>query len=255
MSRMTPSEAIMWAVEKDPALRSDFGNLTILDRAPDPERLRAKVERALAEIPRLTERVVSPPLRIAPPEWRADPTIDLDYHLRRVALPEPGSMRDLLDVAATLTSTPLDRSRPLWEFTLIEGLVDGRAALLQRVHHTVTDGVGGLKLSLSLVDFEREPTPDVHDTVRELVDDEQTRIMQDMIEDPLDRDSPLGVLRDALGFAWQRNVELARSGAVAGATIVRHPSGVPRVARDSVSLAASLRRQVLIAGRAKSRLL
>ena len=66
-------------------------------------------------------------------------------------------MRDLLDVAATLTSTPLDRSRPLWEFTLIEGLADGRAALLQRVHHTVTDGVGGLKLSLSLVDFERDP--------------------------------------------------------------------------------------------------
>ncbi len=102
---------------------------------------------------------MSPPLRIAPPEWRTDPTIDLDYHLRRVALPEPGSMRDLLDVAATLTATPLDRSRPLWEFTLLEGLADGRSALLQRVHHTVTDGVGGLKLSLSLVDFERGRRP------------------------------------------------------------------------------------------------
>ena len=163
----------MWAAEKDPSLRSDFLNLTLLDRVPDGGRLRAKVEQALATLPRLTERVVSPPLRIAPPEWRADPTLDLDYHLRRVALPDSGSMRNLLDVAATLSSTPLDRSRPLWEFTLIEGLEDGRAALLQRVHHTVTDGVGGLKLSLSLVDFERDPVPDVHDTVRVLSDEER----------------------------------------------------------------------------------
>jgi WS/DGAT/MGAT family acyltransferase len=254
-ARMSPSEAIMWAAEKDPSLRSDFANLTILDRVPDIDRLRSKVETALVELPRLAERVVSPPLRIAPPEWRTDPTIDLDYHLRRVALPEPGTMRDLLDVAATLTSTPLDRSRPLWEFTLLEGLADGRAALLQRVHHTVTDGVGGLKLSLSLVDFERAPEPELRDTVRALTDDEQARIMQDLAEDPLDRDSPLGVLRDAMGFRWQHNVDLARRGLVAGAGVVRHPTGVPRLAQETVGLAASLRRQVLIAGRSKSRLL
>jgi WS/DGAT/MGAT family acyltransferase len=254
-ARMSPSEAIMWAAEKDPSLRSDFSNLTILDRVPDVDRLRAKVETALVELPRLSERVVSAPLRIAPPEWRTDPTIDLDYHLRRVALPEPGTMRDLLDVAATLTSTPLDRSRPLWEFTLIEGLDDGRAALLQRVHHTVTDGVGGLKLSLSLVDFEREPEPEMRDTVRALTDDEQARIMADLAEDPLDRDSPLSVLRDAVGFRWQHNVDLARRGVVAGAGVVRHPTAVPRLAQETVGMAASLRRQVLIAGRSKSRLL
>ncbi len=200
----------MWAAEKDPSLRSDFLNLTLLDQVPDTDRLRAKVEQALVSLPRLTERVVSAPLRIAPPEWRADPTLDLDYHLRRVALPDAGSLRTLLDVAATLSSTPLDRSRPLWEFTLIEGLEDGRAALLQRVHHTVTDGVGGLKLSLSLVDFERDPVPDVHDTVRALADEEQARQLHNMIEDPLDRDSPMTVLRDALGFAWHRNLGIAR---------------------------------------------
>lgn len=245
----------MWAAEKDPALRSDFSNLTVLDQIPDVDRLRAKVEQALVSLPRLTERVVSPPLRIAPPEWRPDPTLDLDYHLRRVALPESGSFRNLLDVAATLSATPLDRSRPLWEFTLIEGLADRRAALLQRVHHTVTDGVGGLKLSLSLVDFEREPVPDVHDTMKALADDEHTRRLQDMFGDPVDRDSPIGVLRDALGFSWHRNLEIARHGVSTGADIALHPASVPRRTQDAIEMAASLRRQVLIAGRAKSRLL
>jgi diacylglycerol O-acyltransferase len=252
---MSPSEAIMWAAEKDPSLRSDFMNLTLLDGVPDAGRLRSKVEQALASLPRLTERVVSPPMRIAPPEWRTDPTLDLDYHLRRVALPGSGSLRDLLDLAATLSSTPLDRSRPLWEFTLIEGLEDGRAALLQRVHHTVTDGVGGLKLSLSLVDFERDPVPDVHDTVRALADEEHTRQLHDRIDDPLDRDSPMTVLRDALGFAWNRNLGIVRKGVTTGADIALHPTAVPQRTHDAIGMAASVRRQVLVSGRAKSRLL
>ena len=184
------------------------------------------------------------------------PTLDLDYHLRRVALPDSGSLRNLLDVAATLSATPLDRSRPLWEFTLIEGLADGRAALLQRVHHTVTDGVGGLKLSLSLVDFERDPVPDVHDTVRALADEEQARRLHDMIEDPLDRDSPMTVLRDALGFVWHRNLGIARAG--------RHDRRRHRVAPDGDAPARRRTQsgwrprcavRCFVAGRAKSRLL
>ena len=94
---------------------------------------------------------------LAPPEWRADAGLDLDYHVRSVALPEPASVRDLLDLAATLCATPFDRSRPLWEFTVISGLAGGHAALLQKLHHTITDGVGGLKLSLSIVDRARNP--------------------------------------------------------------------------------------------------
>ena len=195
---------------------------------PDVDRLRAKVEQALVSLPRLAERVVSPPLRLAPPEWRPDPTLDPTYHLRRVALPEPGTLRDLLDLAAAITSPPLDRSRPLWEFTLIEGMADGRAALLQRVHHTVTDGVGGLKLSLSLVDFERDPEPNIHDTVRALTNEEQGRQLHEALEDPLSRDSPLGVLRDAMDYVFNRNVELARRGITVGADIALHPTAAPR---------------------------
>src|SRR5258708_5019723 len=157
--RMSNTEAIMWAVEKDPTLRSDFCTLAILDRRPSDERLRATTQRALDAIPRLHQRVVSAPLRIAPPEFADDPTLDLDAHERVLAVPSPGDDRALLDLCGTLAEQPLDRARPLWEFTLIDGLTDGRVALLQKVHHTVTDGVGGLKLSVAMVDFERDPEP------------------------------------------------------------------------------------------------
>src|ERR1041384_6283459 len=157
---MSDTEAIMWAVEKDPALRSDFCNLTILEHLPDDERVGPTLERALAAIPRLGQRVVGAPLRIATPAFADDPSLDLGAHIRRVALPGKGTYRDLLDLCGALAEQPLDRARPLWEFTLIEGLEDGRAALLQKIHHTITDGVGGLRLSLAFVDFEPDPPAD-----------------------------------------------------------------------------------------------
>ena len=141
--RMSDTEAIMWAVEKDPALRSDFCNLTILEGVPDAERMQHTMARAVAAIPRLGQRVVGAPLRIVPPAFADDPTLDLSAHVRRMALPGDGSERALLDLCGALAEQPLDRARPLWEFTIIEGLDDGRAALLQKIHHTITDGVGG----------------------------------------------------------------------------------------------------------------
>ncbi len=250
--RMSPSEAVMWAVEKDPALRSDFCNITILDRVPSERRLRATVERALISMPRLGERVVSPPLRIAAPEWRPDPTFDIDYHVRRVAIPDPGSTRELLDVAAAATSPPLDRSRPLWEFTLVEGLEGGRAALLQRLHHTITDGVGGMRLSLSLVDLEREPKPDDTSAVRALAEDFATQHRAATSEDPIDRDSPLDVVREAIVDRGSQTVDLARRAVGTTVSTLTSPSRLVARARESVALAGSLRRQVLLTDRGHS---
>jgi hypothetical protein len=156
---MSDTEAIMWAVEKDPALRSDFCNLTILGGVPSAERMRNTMARAVAAIPRLGQRVVGAPLRIVPPAFADDPTLDLSAHVRRMALPGDGSERALLDLCGALAEQPLDRARPLWEFTIIEGLDDGRAALLQKIHHTITDGVGGLRLSLAFVDFDPDAAP------------------------------------------------------------------------------------------------
>jgi diacylglycerol O-acyltransferase / wax synthase len=244
---MSQTEAVMWAVEKDPALRSDFTNITLLERVPDEDRLQAKVRRAVVDIPRLGQRVVSAPLRLAPPQWQTDPTLDLDYHLRRVSAPSPGGMRELLDLAALLSAPPLDRSRPLWEFTLVEGLEGGRAALLQRVHHTITDGVGGLKLSLSLVDFEADPDEAILAAVLSDLGDREQHSDQ--------RPSILDIVTDALGFAIARDRELIGQGVGAVAGLVAHPTAVPRRAGEGVRLAGSLRRQVLVTQAARSPLL
>ena len=242
---MSQAEAVMWTVEKDPALRSDFTNITVLDRAPDEDRVRAKVRRALGDIPRLGQRVVSAPLRLAPPQWQADPTLDLEYHLRRGSVPPPGGMRELLVLAALLSAAPLDRSRPLWEFTLVEGLEDGRAALLQRVHHTITDGVGGLKLSLSLVDFEAEPPEPILADIT----------IPDDLPPTDERPSTLDRMTGAIGFAMARDRELIGQGLGAVAGLVVHPTSAPGRAGDAVRLIGSLRRQVLVTQAARSPLL
>jgi diacylglycerol O-acyltransferase len=157
-ARMNDAEAIMWAVESDPFLRTDFTNITLLASAPDPARLRAALEQAIQVFPPLRQRVARPPLGLAPPQWADDADFDLGYHLRRLSVPPPGELRQLLDLAAQLAAMPLDRARPLWELTVVEGLAGGRAAALQRLHHTLTDGVGGMKLLRSLL--ERTPPPD-----------------------------------------------------------------------------------------------
>jgi WS/DGAT/MGAT family acyltransferase len=145
-ARMNDAEAIMWVVESDPFLRTDFTNITLLESAPDVRHLRAGLERAIGIFPPLRQRVARPPLGLAPPQWADDPDFDLGYHLRRLSVSPPGNHRQLLDLAAQLAAMPLDRARPLWEVTVVEGLAGGRAAVLQRLHHTLTDGVGGMKL-------------------------------------------------------------------------------------------------------------
>ena len=157
---MSDEDALMWHIEKDPILRSTILAVAVYDQPPDWRRLRARVERATRVIPRLRQRVLSPPLRIGPPRWVVESTFDLDFHLRRLRLPPPGDAPALLDALQPIASCSFDRARPLWEFTLFEGLEGGRAALAMKVHHSITDGVGGMALLTELVDLEREPEPD-----------------------------------------------------------------------------------------------
>ena len=162
--RMSPSEAMMWAVEKDPALRSDFCNITILDALPSERRLRddgrARARRdPPARASGWSRRRCGSRRRSGGP---TRPSTSTTTSAARAA-PSP------VDARAPRRRRHRDRAaaRPVAAAVgvhLIEGLADGRAALLQRLHHTITDGVGGMRLSLSLVDLEREPAPhrDVH---------------------------------------------------------------------------------------------
>ncbi|HEY1739217.1 MAG TPA: wax ester/triacylglycerol synthase family O-acyltransferase [Acidimicrobiia bacterium] len=151
---MSDADALMWNIEKDPVLRSTIVAVGILDGPPDFKRLRRRYEQASRTIPRLRQRVLTPPMRIGPPRWADDPHFDLDFHLRRIVVPPPGSQRRLLDFVGPIAQASFDRARPLWETTVVEGLDNGRAAVVMKVHHSVTDGVGGVELLAQLVDLE-----------------------------------------------------------------------------------------------------
>lgn len=159
--RMSDMDALMWGIEKDPLLRSTIVAVAILDQAPDRARLTERIDRATRMIPRLRQRPVQPTMGVAPPKWVFDANFDLNYHLRFLSAPGKGTMRDLLDLAAPIGMQGFDRARPLWEFFVIEGLEGGRAAMIQKVHHAVTDGVGGVEIALSMLDLERHPTNDL----------------------------------------------------------------------------------------------
>lgn len=157
---MSDVEALMWCLEADPHLSSTFANISFLDRAPDLDRLRRRLWRASRVIPRLRRRVTAGFGPLAAPGWEDDPDFDLDHHLRHVALPAGATDADARAVAVDLAGTPFDRSRPLWEFTVLTGLPDGRAAMVQKMHHTITDGKGGIRMSVEFIDLEREaPEP------------------------------------------------------------------------------------------------
>lgn len=206
---MTAPDAVMWDIEKDPVLRSTITAVAVLDRAPDWERLRARVDRASRLIPRLRQRVVVPPLRIGPPRWVVDPHFDLDFHLRRVRAPGDGSLRAVLDTAQPIAMEGFDRARPLWSFTLVEGLADGRAALIQKLHHSMTDGVGGIELALTLLDDRRlvdeppmPPEPRAGDATPSAV---FVRTLRDQAS------RSLGVVGAAPGSVLRAVTDLARS--------------------------------------------
>ncbi|MEY4174646.1 MAG: hypothetical protein RI900_1811, partial [Actinomycetota bacterium] len=160
--KMSDAEGLMWRLEKDPHLSSTFANITLLDRAPDFERLVRRLDRAVHVIPRLRQRVQPVPANLSAPVWVEDPNFDIRNHVRHIALPKPGTLRQLLDLASLLTADSFDRTRPLWQFWVVDGLRGGKSALLQKMHHTIVDGEGGVQLSLQFLDFERdapEPPP------------------------------------------------------------------------------------------------
>lgn len=158
--KMTDAEGLMWRLEKDPYLSSTFAAVTILDRPPNFDKLLARMAQAVRIVERLGQRVQPAPVNLTAPMWVDDNNFDLHYHVRHMALPKPGSMRQLLDLASLIACDPFDRTRPLWQFVLVDGLRGGKSALIEKLHHTIADGETSVKLSLQFLDFERDaPDP------------------------------------------------------------------------------------------------
>ncbi|MEI7547676.1 MAG: wax ester/triacylglycerol synthase domain-containing protein [Actinomycetota bacterium] len=194
---LSQTDTIMWMVEADPLLRSTILGVVLLDGAPDWPRLHARMEEVTHHVPALREKVSPVPLHPTLLRWVADVDFDLGYHLRRIRLPEGSGAPQLLDWARTAAMGGFDSARPLWEFTLVEGVdhdgyPDG-AAFVMKAHHVVTDGIGAVQLAAHLFDFQESP-PAHEPTERPTAH----------------RHSPLSLLRDVVAHDVDLGVELAR---------------------------------------------
>lgn len=235
--RMTDVEALMWNLEKDPRLSASIANITLFDRPPDPDRLRARLERAVTMVPRLHQRVVPALGRLAPPEWRAEPDFDLTYHLRWTALPAPGTMAQLLELASAHVQRPFDRTRPLWEFLVIEGIEGGGAAMVQKLHHSIADGEGSIRMSEQFIDIDRDATEPIA----------PPRPPPESIDSTL-----LEATIDTFTHQLRRGLGLVRRSAEGGVAVMRDPRHLTGLAGDALELGRSARRQIGVADPARS---
>ena len=153
---MRNSDAFTWAMESDPRLRSTVVTVVVLDRSPDWDEVRSRFSLISRKVPIFRQRVVqSPPP--APPRWEFDPDFDLDFHMRRVTAPAPGSLDTALEMARVAAMGDFDRARPLWKATLVDGLENDSAAMVLKFHHALTDGVGGIQIAMLLFDVTEKP--------------------------------------------------------------------------------------------------
>jgi WS/DGAT/MGAT family acyltransferase len=149
--RLSPLDASFLYWEK-PNQRMHVGCVALLDGPIAFEPFARAMEERLGSIPRYRERPVRPLLDLDWPHWEADPTFEVRRHLRHVAVPPPGGERELHELVDSLFATRLDPRHPLWETYLIDGLADGRCALLCKVHHAMIDGVSGAQVLEAMAD-------------------------------------------------------------------------------------------------------
>ena len=148
---------------ESPTTTGHVGGVLVLDPSTAPsgeltiDDLRALYESRLHLAAPLHERLVEVPLGLGNPYWIHDPAFDLEYHLREVALPPPGSAEQLGEQVSRIHARPLDRSRPLWEAYLIHGLEGGLVALYAKVHHAAIDGISGAEILATVLDVTVEP--------------------------------------------------------------------------------------------------
>ena len=156
--RLSPLDASFLFMEES-TTAMHVGGLMTFDATPgfDPDRFVALIGERLAAVPRYRQKIREVPVHLGLPVWVDDPAFELDYHVRRSALPAPGSDAQLRELVGRLVSRQLDRARPLWEIYLVEGLSDDRFAIVTKIHHAMVDGLSSIDIGTVLLDL--TPTP------------------------------------------------------------------------------------------------
>jgi WS/DGAT/MGAT family acyltransferase len=164
LDRLTSTDAGFLHQETASAHMHVGGVLLFEGAAPPFEEFLDHIRGRLHLVPRYRQKLAIPPAGSGRPLWVDDSNFNLDYHVRHAALPAPGSEQQLLEMAARVASRPLDRTKPLWEFWLVEGVEPAagsrteRFAMLAKNHHALVDGVSGIDLATVLLDFAPTPT-------------------------------------------------------------------------------------------------
>jgi diacylglycerol O-acyltransferase len=163
--RLTPLD-VSFLYFEEPTTPMHVGGVAVF-REPadgfDLEQLVELISQRIAFVPRYRQRVRWVPGRLANPVWVDDEDFDVSYHVRRSALPRPGTDLQLAELVARVQSRPLDRSRPLWEMYLVEGLSDGRFAVISKTHHAMVDGIAAVDIGQVILDTtpaRRDPPAD-----------------------------------------------------------------------------------------------
>jgi WS/DGAT/MGAT family acyltransferase len=198
---MSPQDAMFLAVEDD-RNPMHIGNVSVFEGPPPSygDLVRA-VAAKLPLVPRYRQRVRFVPMGMGRPVWVDDAHFQILYHIRHTAIPAPGSSEQLRNLAGRVFAQNLDRNKPLWELWLVEGLEDGRWALISKVHHCMVDGVAGTDLLTVLFDLEPKPAPKAVPKWQPAPEPDDVRLLADAVADavldPLNRVRGLPVVARA----------------------------------------------------------
>jgi len=163
MARLTGLDGGFLALES-PSTHLHVMGTMVFDPADVPgglsfRRIRSLVDERVPLVAPFRMRLLEVPFGLQHPELVEDPDFDLDYHVRRTSIPPPGGRDEVAELVAQLAARPLDRTRPLWEFHVVEGLAEGRVGVIAKIHHAIIDGVSGAEVLAAFFDLSPDPTP------------------------------------------------------------------------------------------------
>lgn len=163
MERLSGLDAFFLYIET-PAMHTHVALTAVLDPSTMPggysfAKIRDHIEHRVHLVRPFRKKIVDVPLRVHHPVWVDDAAFKLENHLKRIAVPSPGTLADLADLVGHIASIPLDRKKPLWEMWVVEGLEDGRIALVAKIHHSAMDGASGIDLMPAFFDLEVDAAP------------------------------------------------------------------------------------------------
>ena len=236
--RLSGFDLATWrTASADPAMRSPIIGLIALESSPDWGRLVERFDRASRVAPVLRQKVLEGPADVLSPRLVIDPDFDLSFHMRRFRVADPGTWEQVLDECRRQSMADFDQARPLWRVTLLEGLQDGRAALIVKLHHAIADGQGAMMLGATVIDLSPE-------------DQDLGPMPPEPVPAPMDTAAFLGTaVADASGFLVRSAKDAAESALPIATRALKDPVGA---VEDIVNVMKSVSRFLAVPTRPMS---